>query len=242
MNLDTPEDRDLAAGEYVTGTLDAIERTTFENALADDPTLQKAVYDWQDRLLPLARRAPPMSLSRDLWTGIEARLDLPAAGPTTSARAANDSIWDRVTTWRAATGLALAASLVLAVLLALRGPVVTAVDAERYIAVLQSPGSEKSTGWLVEATPGRGVRLVPVGSPAAPPAGKSLQFWTKPRGAAGPTSLGLIRAGEVAVVPIERLPAVGDRQLFEVTLEPEGGSTIGRPTGPILYVGTSVHL
>jgi anti-sigma-K factor RskA len=35
---------------------------------------------------------------------------------------------------------------------------------------------------------------------------------------------------------------VGARQLFEITLEPENGSTMGRPTGPILYVGLTVAL
>ncbi|WP_348754168.1 anti-sigma factor, partial [uncultured Aquincola sp.] len=64
----------------------------------------------------------------------------------------------------------------------------------------------------------------------------------KPEGAAGPTSLGLVAAGQTVEIPATRLPGVGARQLFEITLEPEGGSTIGRPTGPILFVGRSVRL
>jgi anti-sigma-K factor RskA len=28
--------------------------------------------------------------------------------------------------------------------------------------------------------------------------------------------------------------------LFEITLEPYGGSTTGRPTGPILFIGRAV--
>jgi anti-sigma-K factor RskA len=69
-----------------------------------------------------------------------------------------------------------------------------------------------------------------------------LQFWTKLEGAVGPTSLGLVQAGQVLQLPLSRLPGVGPQQLFEITLEPEGGSKIARPTGPILYVGRSVAL
>ena len=240
MNLDDSEDRDVAAAEFVAGTLVGDDRARFEAALATDVDLQRAVYAWQDRLLGLARRAPPVEPEATLWERIEERLGGSTRRTPGASTAANEPFWNRLATWRAATAVALAASLVLAVLPALRGssPV---QPADRYLAVLQSP-VEKETGWLVEATAGTGVRLVPVGAPTPPPPGKSLQFWTKPNGASGPTSLGLVRPGEVAVVPLARLPALGDRQLFEVTLEPEGGSPIGKPTGPILYVGTSVHL
>ena len=81
-----------------------------------------------------------------------------------------------------------------------------------------------------------------MGDVGSVPAGRAWQFWTKPEGAAGPTSLGLVRAGQTLEVPVQRLPAVGARQLFEITLEPEAGSPTGRPTGPILYVGSTVAL
>ena len=247
MTLDDPEDRDVAAGEYVLGTLASDDRARFEAALADDTGLQRAVYDWQDRLVGLAARAAPIEPAATLWSRIEDRLGTPSGtssppvAPATPAAAANDSFWNRIGTWRAATGLAMAASLLLAVALALRGPVMPQVDPQRFLAVLQSP-VEKSTGWLVEGTAGEGVRLVPIGKPVPPPPGKSLQFWTKPNGATGPTSLGLVNAGEITVVPMTKLPGLADQQLFEVTLEPEGGSTIGKPTGPVLFVGSTVHL
>ncbi len=241
MNLDDPEDRDVAAAEYVTGTLAGDDRARFEAALATDADLQRAVYAWQDRLVGLARRAPPLEPAPTLWRRIEERLVAATPIARGASSAANEPLWNRLATWRATTAVAVAASLILAVLLALRGGSMPVEPADRYLAVLQSPIG-KDTGWLVEATAGTGVRLVPVGTPTVPPPGKSLQFWTKPDGATGPTSLGLVRPDEVAVVPLARLPALGERQLFEVTLEPEGGSPIGKPTGPVLYVGTTVHL
>jgi len=38
------------------------------------------------------------------------------------------------------------------------------------------------------------------------------------------------------------LPGLADRTLFELTLEPEGGSPYNKPSGPILFVGKAVRL
>ena len=249
MNLDDPQDRDVAAGEYVLGTLDAAERAQFGSHLAADPALQAAVYAWQDRLLPLAGRiAPAEATGVPGWPAIEARLGV-RADPATAAApqvaaphataAANDPLWQRLRRWQIGGALALAASVVLATLLVLRAP--PGADRERYLAVLQAPG-DNAAGWLVEVTAGDRIRLVPIGRSAPVPAGRAMQFWTKAQGAAGPTSLGLVTPGQVTELPITRLPAVEAQQLFELTLEPEAGSPIGRPTGPILYVGRTVRL
>jgi anti-sigma-K factor RskA len=241
-----PQERSATAGEYVLGTLDAAARAEFERALADDPALQAEVYAWQDRLLGLARRNAPAEPDAGLWPAIEARLDAPRAATaplrnTGNTSAANDALWRRLRRWQIGGALAMAASLLLAALLVLRAPGTEGGAPTRYLAVLQAP-DDKATGWVVEITAGDKLRLVPVGASAPVPAGKALQFWTKPEGAAGPTSLGLVRAGQVTELPVSRLPAVEAQTLFELTLEPEGGSTIGRPTGPILYVGRTVAL
>ena len=250
MNLDDPQDRDVAAGEYVLGTLAAGDLAAFTARLAADAALQAEVYAWQDRLLPLAGRLAPIEDARTGgWAAIEARLgmrpDVAAAASATMpassrvAPAANDPLWRRLRRWQIGGALALAASVVLATLLVLRPP--AGNDRERYLAVLQAPG-DNAAGWLVEVTAGDRVRLVPIGRTAPLPAGRALQFWTKAQGASGPTSLGLVQPGRVTELPIARLPAVEAQQLFELTLEPEAGSPTGRPTGPILYVGRTVRL
>jgi anti-sigma-K factor RskA len=139
--------------------------------------------------------------------------------------------------WQSLTGLAAAAAVVLGWIAFVGRPVDTGV---RYTAVLQAPDS-KDAGWLVEADARKYVRLTPLVRTSVP-SDRALQFWTKPEGAAGPTSLGLVPPDRVTVVPASALPALGERQLFEITLEPEKGSPIGRPTGPILYVGTAVAI
>ncbi|MEW9503497.1 anti-sigma factor domain-containing protein, partial [Jeotgalibacillus marinus] len=84
--------------------------------------------------------------------------------------------------------------------------------------------------------------LVPLGPNEDIPEGKTMQFWTKPEGAKGPTSLGLVKPGQVVVVPVSKLPGLADKTLFELTLEPAGGSPYPKPSGPILYVGRAVRV
>ena len=128
--------------------------------------------------------------------------------------------------------------IVLSAVLVFRGPAPPPSD--RYLALLQAP--DRSTGWIVEGAAGGMVRLVPIGAAMLVPPGKTLQFWTKPEGASGPTSLGLVRAGESIELPVSKLPGLGEKQLFELTLEPDGGSPIDRPTGPVLYIGRAVRI
>ncbi len=244
----TPE-RDLAAGEYVLGTLTEAEREAFERDLHDDDALQAAVYEWQDRLVPLSARVPPRTPSPLLWGRIEASV----ASASGSAHTLSDTRaaarrpaprtpwWQRLGWWQGLSGLAALATLVLSVLLLQRLPPESA--GARYLAVLQAPQGG-ATGWVVELQAGGQMRLLPAGEGAAAPVppGRALQFWTKAEDAPGPTSLGLVQAGQPLVLPASRLPAVGPRQLFEITLEPEGGSPYDRPSGPILYVGRTIRL
>jgi anti-sigma-K factor RskA len=236
IDFKNPEERDAAAGEYVLGTLDAEDRQAVADALPTDRALRADVFAWQDRLLALTARAAPATPSVSLWRRIEIALGASTVETPRSASPRSAPWWQGLRLWQGLTGAALAMSLVLAVLVLSPQP-----QAERYVTLLQSP-ADKSTGWVVEANAGGTLKLIPVGAPNEVPAGRAWQFWTKPQGAAGPTSLGLVRAGETIEMPVSRLPAVQAQQLFEITLEPEGGSTIGRPTGPILYVGTSIRI
>lgn len=237
IDLNDPAERDGVAGEYVLGTLGADDHAAVDAALAVDGALRAAVYAWQDRLLGLTAQAAPALPAAQLWPRVERSLGFEAAVPFRAA-APRVAWWQRLRVWQGVSALALAASLFLAVLL-VTSPHQPA--GARYVALLQSP-QDQSTGWVAEVQAGGQLRLVPVGTSAPVPPGRSLQFWTKPEGAAGPTSLGLVRAGQTVQMPASQLPFVGAQVLFEITLEPESGSPIGRPTGPILYVGRTVAL
>lgn len=242
MNLTDRDERTASAGEYLLGTLSTEDRRAFEAALTTDAGLQAELAYWQDRLLPLAHQVGTATPAAGLWARIEARLPARPAVARPEAEAANDPLWRRLRIWQGVSALATAAALVMGVMLTEQVELAErATVAPRYLAVLEAP-DDKRNGWVVEATAGGRLRLVPIVPPESVPAGKALQFWTKAEGAAGPTSLGLVRPGQVVELPVERMPTLGARQLFELTLEPEAGSPVGKPTGPILYVGRTVRL
>jgi anti-sigma-K factor RskA len=221
----------------VLGTLSPQDRDEFAVALAADRALQAAVYAWQDRLLPLSARVAPAQPDAVLWQRIEVAVEGATAAPRPPANARARK-WQGLRFWQGLSTAALAVALVLGgtLLLQQTGP----QPGSRYVAVLNSPDGS-SAGWVVQLDADR-LRLVPTGDTPPVPDGRSLQFWTKAQGAAQPSSLGLVQAGQTLEMPLSRLPSVGPQQLFEITLEPQGGSTIGRPTGPILFVGRSVAL
>lgn len=237
MNLHDPIERDAAAGEYVLGTLSAEDHLAITAALPQDAALRAEVYAWQDRLLALSAQAPATEPSPSLWTRVSLALD--SRTPPLKVAEARTPWWQGLRFWQGFSALGVAASLLLALRLFAPLP---AADGARYVALLESPDERRVAGWVVELQAGGALRLVPVRDTPPVPPGRALQFWTKAQGAAGPTSLGLVRAGQTVEIPASRLPAVGAQQLFEITLEPEAGSPIGRPTGPILFVGRTVAL
>jgi anti-sigma-K factor RskA len=263
------DDRSVTAGEYVLGTLDTATAARFEQALAQDPALRAEVAGWQDRLLGLSRHAAPFEPTPGLWAALERRLpaqpqtrlpppQLASAGPqalivrpATPRRPDAPSPqrwWQQLPFWQGLSGLAVAASVLMGNALLLQGQATLTVD-ERYVAVLQAPEGG-GNGWVVEVkfdrSAGSGrqgkLRLVPVAPGAVTPSGRTLQFWTKVPGASSPRSLGLVRTGTAVDLPLDRLPDMRPEQLFEITLEPQGGSPLDRPTGPVLFIGRAVKL
>lgn len=246
MNLLDPEERSALAGEYVLGTLSDAEQSVFVLALARDPALRAEVAAWQDRLLGISPPSLSVPPSPGLWTRIAQSLDTPhvtnALAPT-SARTGSRSLpvlWQRLGFWQGMTAAAALGCLVLAVSLVTHlGGGKAAIP--HLVAVLQSP-DKATAGWLVEAHSGGTVRLLPIGPSEPVPAGSALQFWTKGERDAGPTSLGLVAPGQPLQVPTHKIPGLAERHLFEITLEPAGGSPLNRPTGPILFIGRAVKI
>lgn len=233
MTAPTQRDPHELAGEYVLGTLGQTERARVEAAMAGDGELRAAVRAWEQRLLPLTAMVDPVAPPPALWARIERSL-APAAA--TDKAGGIVGWWNNLNVWRGLAVSGLSAAAILAVVLA---PRLMTPDPQVMV-VLAAPQSLKP-GWVIERTDARSLRLVPVGAVEVP-AGKSLQFWTKGDSWSGPVSLGLVTPGKPLEVALERLPKMEPNQLFEITLEPENGSPIGRPTGPILFIGRAVAI
>lgn len=233
-NNPTDDDIDALAGEYVLGTLSAGARAAVEARMHVEPALREAVQGWEARLLPLTALAPPADPSPALWARIEQSLGN-VAKPKPARPSAFSNWWNNLQLWRglAAGGFA-AAALMVAVL------VTRPLPQPQYMVVLVAP-QDKSPGWVIQTTSSRQLSLVPLGTFEVPPQ-KALQFWTKADQWRGPVSLGLVKQGQTLRIPIDKLPPLEPNQLFELTLEPENGSPIDRPTGPIQFIGRAVKV
>lgn len=231
-----PETHELA-GEYVLGTLSAAARREVEARLDNDAVLRAAVLAWEERLLPLAGLADPLSPSPRLWQRIERSLN--ARPQATTPRATTWwRGWDTLALWRSLAAGGLATAALLAVVLA--GRLAEAPPATRFMVVLVAP-DDRAPGWVVQASSPQRVELIPLATIEVP-ADKTLQFWTKADDWKAPVSLGLVTPGRSLSVPLDTLPALQPNQLFELTLEPRGGSPIGKPTGPVRFIGRAVKV
>jgi anti-sigma-K factor RskA len=219
---DEPEAREALAAEYVLGTLEAREVARVRAAMAADPGFAALVEAWESRLAPLARTIPAAEPPAELLARIEAALDARASATVPAAPARFWKAW--------AVGASAVAAGLAAVLL-LRP---AAEAPQRFVAVLQQ--DRATPAWVVEASRERGIVLAGAINPRPREEGRVLQLWGLPVGATAPTSLGLVpEDGRLAVDPRVLAPQPG--MLIEISLEPPGGSPIGRPTGPILFIG-----
>lgn len=225
---------DLASG-YVLGTLSSAQRADVERRRLAEPALRTRIDYWESRLHPMTALAEPVTPSPRLWERI-ARSTGHGRQPGHASAPGSLGWWHSLALWRGIAFGATACSLLLAALLGLRA--FAPPQPPRYVVVLAAP-QDKTPGWLVQASSARSLRLIPLGAQAAP-ANRALQFWTKADSWSGPVSLGLVQADQSLDVALDRLPALEANQLFEITLEPAAGSPIGRPTGPVLYIGRAV--
>lgn len=228
------------AGQYVLGTLSAARRREVEQALPDDPALRAAIGYWEERLLPLTSLAEPVTPSPALWTRIERSTEGAMGASPAGARVVITRWWDRLTVWRGLAAGGFAAAAIMAVVVGVRLQAPGAPTAPDYMVVLATP-QNAAPGWVIRATGPNSIRLEPLVNTAVP-AQRALQLWTKADGWTGPVSLGLVTPGQPVDVRFDKLPPLQPNQLFEITLEPEQGSPIGRPTGPILYIGRAVKV
>jgi len=221
------------AGEYVIGTLSGARRREVDAMIARDATLRAAVAYWEERLLPLATLVEPATPPAALWQRVERSLT-PAAAP---AGAAVPGWWQRLGLWRGLAASGFAAAAIMAVVVGVR---VVEVQQPRYMVVLAAP-QNAAPGWVLELKDEHTLHLEPLVKTEVFEA-QALQLWTKADSWDAPVSLGLVRPGEAVDVKLDKLPKVVPNQLFEITLEPAAGSPIGRPTGPILYIGRAVRI
>jgi anti-sigma-K factor RskA len=229
------DDNDIngLAGEYVLGTLDDDERASVAARRLREPRLNEAIVAWERRLAPLTETTVPVAPPAALFPKIEDRIHRNSIG-----FGEKDEIIDlgrRMQFWRttAFVASALAASLVVAIG---AREFQSKPKHNNLVAVLQKDAA--SPAFLVTVDVDDRVMTVrPVA--AKPEPGKSYELWLVQDSLGTPKSLGVIDERH----PTERptLAAykrdVIESATFAVSLEPEGGSPTGQPTGPVVFAG-----
>jgi anti-sigma-K factor RskA len=207
----TPREADDAlAAEYVLGVLDLAERAEAEARIKRDPDFAAVVTGWEYHLGGL-NDAFDEAPAPNLLPQIEARLFPKAAPAPRNPRFGLSFGW--------LSGAAVAAVLALATITTLAPPrpeiVATLATADNRL-------SYKVThfGETLQVTRVAGVPAV---------AGQVHELWIIAPNA-GPVSLGLLE--DKPLVVIYPTPPAG--YILAVSVEPEGGSTTGQPTGPVI--------
>jgi anti-sigma-K factor RskA len=227
------DDIDAIAGEYVLGTLDAGECASVAARRLREPALDAAIQEWERKLAPLAELIAAVVPPEDTLAKIEARIDGRDIAPSGNATIVD--LRRRLNLWRttAIAASAIAASLIVALGVREFQP---KPKQQNLVAVLQKDAA--SPAFLVTVNiEDRVMTVQPVA--AKPEPGKSYELWIVQDSLGAPRSLGVIDDPNRMTRPtLAAYKAdVIESATFAVSLEPEGGSPTGKPTGPVVFSG-----
>jgi anti-sigma-K factor RskA len=230
MALD--ETLEAMAGEYVLGTLSASERLEAQTLLSQNTDFAASVDLWNRRLTPLLLAARSVSPPAQLRERILASIGQ-GGGQGNVVDLAK-----RVTFWRGVSLAASALAAALALFILFR-PAPEVMAPGNYVAVLQPDGPGPAFVASIDLKDGT-ISVKRLGTQAE--TGKTYELWAVGGGRAAPQSLGVIDAS--LKIPAGQLgkidPATLNETVFAISLEPQGGSPTGAPTGPVLYTGKLV--
>lgn len=225
------DDDTILAAERALGVLSPEERRAADARAATDPRFASLVAEWEARLGDLAAETPPERVPAHVWDGVEGAL----FGATTEPRR---GLWNSLPFWRglAAAATLVAGAVVAAVLLGMAPGGIVADRATRLVATLQP--ADPGPTFLAGIDAGRGrlvIRAIHPGGDAR----RVPELWLIP-GDGIPRSLGVIAgAGQTVLdIPDALRPLARRDAVLAVSLEPEGGSPTGAPTGPVVATGS----
>lgn len=222
-DFDPPDDdMEMLAAEYVLGLLTVAQLPHVVAWRQGSARFDRAVQQWELRLLPLAEALEPLQPSPRVWAAIAAEI-APAgnfAGP-----------WNSLLFWRGVSVAAgaLCAGLIAAILL--RSPPAPPLPAATAMLASKNQGVFVATAQAIAG----GTQLVVSPSQVTIPAGRSAELWLITPGNK-PLPLGLLAGDRPFAISVPAAELGADLRLAQlaVSIEPPGGSPTGQPTGPVI--------
>lgn len=222
--MTTPDDADMTAAELALGVLDGDERAAAMRRVLADPAFAREVALWREHFAALFAELPDAAPD----PSVEARVMEALSGGHPTARR-----W----AWAALAASVAAACLLLVIIsrpvrtVTPRAPQVT-TSVPPLVAVLTP---QKGTPF--SAVYDRARHEVRFAEPISVPAGKTAQLWSIGPDAV-PHSLGLLSSrGGSRVVLGSRSAKLPAGVTLAISVEPQGGSPTGLPTGPVIATG-----
>ena len=230
------DDIDLLAAEYVLGTLDTQERLNVDRNRKTDAELDNAIHRWERDLSPLNELVQPVQPDESVLVKLNSRLDQhlsKSARPNNETRDSNH-YQKLASRWRlmALTSSFVAACLALVMVF---NPGVEQPSAQEYLAVFQENDQQPAFYMTIDLST-QELSIVPV--TAEEKANKSYQLWIVAKEIGpDPQSLGLLDSIDDPTRKFlnEYDPDILKTATFGISVEPEGGSLTGKPTGAAMH-------
>ncbi|WP_248749423.1 anti-sigma factor [Pseudomonas sp. MWU15-20650] len=225
MNYQTTALRRALAADYAIGMMPATARRRFESLLLEDAALRAELGQWQDALASLTGTVPERPVPEPVWAGIKARIE-----PQVLHVPAKKPFWMNVRV------LAAACAVVVALFV---GVLYQRDIGVEYNATLVSASQQPALQIKAFADH---LQVEPLALAAVAPT-RALELWAIPTGGK-PVSLGLLPTtgkGRISLSKAQQT-LLNTPLTLAVSLEPQGGSPTGQPTGPVLYQGQLASL
>lgn len=223
-------DRRLLVAEYVLGLLEEPERAAMARAIEADPALAEEERFWQARFAGLDHLYGEVTPPARVRARIEGRL----------FGAGHKRPWyDSLLLWRGLAGAAVLLAVVGLGIGVLR-PASDPLSGPDLVAAMRAEEVELAVVALY-APETQALRVSAHGAPA--PHGHDFELWLiGPDGA--PVSMGLVFIGEGHTLVLDDAvrAAVAQGVTLAISIEPEGGSPLAGPSGPVVATGVAAAI
>lgn len=230
MNYDNPRLVDQLAAEYVLGTLHGGARRRFLHLLKYRRDFQQCVAAWEQSLGGMVEAVDEVSPPVSVWRGIDDRINK-------RSKTGSNGLF----LWRAWSALATLASVALLVtllqpqtpILIPAEPATTAHQVNHYMGLV---GDNSAPLWVLSADLETGQLSARAVNATAAGLDKAFELWILPH-EGNPISAGLLPVNGATVthtLPAGLVALLKESKGLAISIEPDGGSPTGLPTGAVI--------